>query len=595
MADTIIGAQLTLDPKEAIQGMKDFKRELKAAEAEALLLAESLGPTSKEAINAAKRAAELRDQIADTKTLIDAFNPDKKFNAFAGAIGAVTGGFSALQGVMGLVGVESENLEKQLLKVQSAMAITQGLDSIRDSIASVKTLGAQLIQTLGKGGVIGIAIAGVAALVLSISGIFSKEDSARVKAYNDTLKDYQNAAADARQKTIEVRVAFDQAREGVISKKDALKLYNDTLGDSLGKTNDINKAEKILAEKAEVYIKITGLKAQANALFAKSAQQTAEALVLQDKLAKENLSDKGFIGTLKDKVKDDINDMLNDAKDIEKLGADLLRQAGQLSSQFDIKTGKPEPTKTTTTNKGETEEERRKREMLELEKRFQDEYNFIQFQAARQRLEQQKADNDAMITQQEEDMKYIADLASSVEFQTTLTASEQAEVRKRVSQAEADARIATAQFVSNQLSVFADLAGKQTVAGKILAVASATINTYLAASKALAGDYSAYGPAAPFVRAATVASTILLGLKQVREITKVQVPAPGGGGGGGGVPNASAPSPLTPQAQLTTTSLDQNTINQIGNSTVRAYVLDADTVNNRERISRLNRAARLGG
>ena len=48
-----------------------------------------------------------------------------------GAIQAAASGYSAVQGAMGLFGAESEELEKSLLKVQSAMALAQGIEGVR--------------------------------------------------------------------------------------------------------------------------------------------------------------------------------------------------------------------------------------------------------------------------------------------------------------------------------------------------------------------------------------------------------------------------------------------------------------------------------
>lgn len=58
-----------------------------------------------------------------------------------GALGGVTSGFSAVQGVMGTFGAESEAVEGALLKVQSAMALQQGIQGVRESITSFKALG----------------------------------------------------------------------------------------------------------------------------------------------------------------------------------------------------------------------------------------------------------------------------------------------------------------------------------------------------------------------------------------------------------------------------------------------------------------------
>jgi len=314
MADVIIGAKLQVDSGDANNSVRNFKKELKDAQAEVVALTDKFGATSEQARAAAKRAAELTDAIGDAKQLTDSFNPDQKFKALGASLNGVLGGFTALTGAMGLLGVESEDVQKQLLKVQSALALSQGLNQIGESIQSFKTLGATIVQTLGKSGAIGLAIAGVTALGLAFAGVFSRKQSESVAALNDSLKDYSKAAGEARQRTVEVKVAFEQARAGVISKEQALKIYNDTLGDSLGRTNDITKAEKILSEKAETYIKITGLKAQANALFAKSAESSANAMIAQQKLLDANISAGGITGIAVKRFQADIDETLNQSK-----------------------------------------------------------------------------------------------------------------------------------------------------------------------------------------------------------------------------------------------------------------------------------------
>ena len=104
------------------------------------MMAEKFGATSTEAINAAKKVASLRDAIGDAKALAETFNPDKKFVALGGAIQGAVSGFSALQGASALFGEESKDLEKTLLKVQSVMALQQGISGIFGAIDSFKLL-----------------------------------------------------------------------------------------------------------------------------------------------------------------------------------------------------------------------------------------------------------------------------------------------------------------------------------------------------------------------------------------------------------------------------------------------------------------------
>lgn len=92
-----------------------------------------------------------------------------------GALTGATSGFAAVQGVMGLVGGESEQLEKALLKVQSALAIQQGVQGIREAIPAFKQLGTSAIKAL-KGIKTGIAATGVGLLVVAVGAIVAYWD-----------------------------------------------------------------------------------------------------------------------------------------------------------------------------------------------------------------------------------------------------------------------------------------------------------------------------------------------------------------------------------------------------------------------------------
>jgi hypothetical protein len=127
---------------EITDNSQSLKAQLKEAQAEVQKLADKYGATSKEAVEAAKKAAILKDKIGDAKALTDAFNPDAKFKALSGSLTGVAGGFSAVTGAMGLFGAESKEVEQVMLKVQSAMAIASGLQTLGESVDSMKQLGA---------------------------------------------------------------------------------------------------------------------------------------------------------------------------------------------------------------------------------------------------------------------------------------------------------------------------------------------------------------------------------------------------------------------------------------------------------------------
>ena len=161
MVEETIGINVTTNAAQAAQdvqlldkafedtdkSVKSLRTQLKEAQAQVGLMADKFGATSKEAIEAAKRAADLKDRIGDAKALTDAFNPDAKFKAVASSLAGVAGGFSALQGAMALFGNENKDVEKALLKVNAAMALSQGLQAVGESVDSFKQLGAVIKST----------------------------------------------------------------------------------------------------------------------------------------------------------------------------------------------------------------------------------------------------------------------------------------------------------------------------------------------------------------------------------------------------------------------------------------------------------------
>lgn len=137
-----IDINLNVNAEQADKSLGSLKSQLREAQQDVQKLADKFGATSTEAVNAAKRAAELKDRIGDAKSLTEAFNPDAKFKALSASLTGVAGGFSVVTGAMGAFGGESKEVEQTLLKVQSAMAMASGLQAVGESIDSFKQLGA---------------------------------------------------------------------------------------------------------------------------------------------------------------------------------------------------------------------------------------------------------------------------------------------------------------------------------------------------------------------------------------------------------------------------------------------------------------------
>lgn len=126
---------------EVKDNVKSLKAQYKEAVVELQRVSAAYGETSAEAIRAAKAAAELKDQIGFTNDLVDSFNPDGKFNALSKSFGGVLDGFQAVEGGLGLIGVEGEAVQEAMLRVQSAMAFSQGIQGVLEAKDSFKQLG----------------------------------------------------------------------------------------------------------------------------------------------------------------------------------------------------------------------------------------------------------------------------------------------------------------------------------------------------------------------------------------------------------------------------------------------------------------------
>jgi hypothetical protein len=161
---------------------KSLKAQYREAVAELQKVSAQYGETSKEAAKAAKAAAELKDQIEFSKGLVDAFNPDAKFKALEGSIGGVLNGFQAYEGALGVMGVESEKLQETMVRLQSVMALTEGVNGVMEAGDSFRQLGSKASDAFSKMTAgskafmvtgIGLLIAGVGLLIANFDKLKS--------------------------------------------------------------------------------------------------------------------------------------------------------------------------------------------------------------------------------------------------------------------------------------------------------------------------------------------------------------------------------------------------------------------------------------
>lgn len=145
---------------------------------------------------------------------------------------------------------------------------------------------------------------------------------------------------------------------------------------------------------------------------------------------------------------------------------------------------------------------------------------------------------------------------------------------EKIAEEEAKAKINNIEKVGETVDAFAQLANAKTAEGKTLAVASSTINTFRGVSDALAATtVTPFETALKFANAAAIG---VAGLKNVKDILKVQVPN-GGGGGGAAVASTATQGAQAPAFNLTASSgVNQLAGDVQGAEPVRAFVVGSD-------------------
>ena len=244
------------------------------------------------------------------------------------------------------------------------------------------------------------------------------------------------------------------------------------------------------------------------------------------------------------------------------------------------------------------QEEKDRLALVKIQYDLQKELSDNRIKLAQQQTEKEKAD--ALKQQQEDDAFMAAEWQKTeADAQKTLDLKDQIIVKEKEAADAANLleqqKRDTYKMTGEALGALGDVVGKQTVAGKALAISQALINTYLGVTEVLKNKTIIPEPFGTIQKVASVATILAAGFSAVKNIGRTQVP--GGGGGGASTPSmASVAAPVSPQS--TATSLSASTIQNIGNAAAggvnRAYVLDSDIRNSDERNVRLQRAARLG-
>lgn len=637
-----------IQSEQAEGAVKSLKQQFKEAVLDVQNLSEKFGATSKEVVEASKRAGELKDKIEDANDAIKAFKGEGAFNATAKAVSSVASGFSAVQGAMALMGTESESVEKTLLKVNSAMAVASGLQGLEDAGRSFTQLKAVAINAF-NGIKAAIGSTGIGLLVIALGVIYTywddikeavsgvSEEQKQLNALSQKNLDAEKGKLDAigsqdnvlklqgksEKQILQMKIAQTnqtikageiQIQNQLVTNKLALdaekrnyKLLRSVLDfltipissvyqmgakaingiiELVNKIPGVNiearvdekliekgkdalaklvfdpketeaEGKKVVTEQKKYLDKLrndrAGLQLQINGIDKKASDDSKAKQDEQNKKAEEkNQKEKDELQKQKDALKS-IEEKAS--KELEDLKAKTEREKLELQKQRDLE--ELDNIKLSVEEKAKArfdilEKYRIKGEELdaiEAEKK-----TTTDIEKKQKELEDQTLSFDERRAILDEQNAIITEGDFKTEEERTKAKEANAKARIEIDKLEGKAKIDAMDAVASTLAGASELLGKETAAGKAMAVASTTISTISSAQKAYESTIGIpfVGPVlAPINAGLAIAG----GIMNVKKILSVQVP---GGGGGGSAPSISS------SATAGTTSAPQ--FNVVGNA-----------------------------
>jgi len=148
-----------------------------------------------------KAAGKMQDEIGDTRAEIGYFASDtRRLDAALGGAQALAAGFGVVEGSMAALGIENEDLQKTMVKLQGVMLVLNSLQTIQNAlqaesalVVGVKTA-AQKVETFVMGQATLAARAYNAALVATAAGAVIAGIAAIAYIFNKISKETQYAS-----------------------------------------------------------------------------------------------------------------------------------------------------------------------------------------------------------------------------------------------------------------------------------------------------------------------------------------------------------------------------------------------------------------
>ncbi|MBP8034160.1 MAG: hypothetical protein KAZ71_06145 [Bacteroidia bacterium] len=550
------------------QNLKTFKTQLREANQELLKVSQTFGETSKEAVQAAKKVADLKDQMQFSKDLVDNFNPDQKFKALGAATQIATTATSGLVSGMALFGDQSEDTQKTLLKVQAAMAFSDavsGLSNLGDQWKTLKTvIASSTIVTAAN-----TAATTVATAATKLFGISAETTAVGFKVLKGAIIATGIGALGIA--IVALVQNFDSIKKAVLNAIPGLSGVAETIGNIVQAVTDF-----------------VGATSEADRQLDLAKSKAKQQLELNKKYLQEHESQLNEVTKKKIEAK---NKYLEVVAEEGKATAEFARETNRQLAKIDKEAQEEKDKKAK--ELAEKEAEKRKKEQEEAKKKAEEakkleeqrlkEFNEFQIAINNAEFEQRAINNENKQAQIDE----LNEITAKQSQEEELKRNKEIEDEKATVEAKIEIQNAQIDNVSKGISLLQSLGIKNkaiqkglVIAENAAGIAKTVINTMAANAKAIAASPLTGGQ--PFVTANTISGAI--GVATSVAATAKALSALGGGGGGSSsgtsLPSGGGGQSATPTVGFQTSSENQiaTTIanNQQEQPPIKAFVVSTE-------------------
>ena len=515
------------------------------------------------------------------------------------ALQGVTSGFVGVRGAMGLLGPESQELEKALLKVQSAMALAEGVRGVREAMPAMKSF-AMLIKgplvkafTTLKGAII---TTGIGALVVAIAmaadamGLFESSTEDATKANEDFAKSIAKTSDEIERRisrTLEKqKQAIKEAKILGASEAEIFAMRKKLIDDEENlkikqyNANLLRIAKLSKSKKQEVIDEVENLKksndALSKSLFDKINDENDYDLQRRDLELEYQEWQKGNRSALdneekarNDAAKAERKRLSDEKKANDKLAYDESIRLAKEKAAKDIEIADEQYDLLQSLRNNAQEQE-----IYELAKDYDAKFELAMGNAELEKAleEKQKSDILEINNRYRAEEKAAQDIIDKAEEEAN---KKKLADEKKLQEQKQEAVKSTLSSISNLAELFAGKSEAQQKRAfkiqKAVNIAQATIDTYKAANLALAS-------APPPLSFAFAGAAITAGLLNVKNIASQQFSggaSSGGGSGGGSTPNLSTPQSVQPNFNIVGDS-GVNQLDALKSQPSKVYVVSGE-------------------